>query len=1156
MKVTLTLLITCFGSWSWAQDFQETYKVSESSPQWVKYMYGDNASLFVLREKFEDYYKVNVFEKNKHTQYFKRLMKEYWTQVDENGFITERLNSAPPVQMKSPTSPWQEVGPWDYDHEQAMDFSVQSPGSAHVYTVEQSLVNPNLIYAGTATAGLWKSVDKGMNWVLVTRQLDVNSVYSIALDPNDVNTVYFGESNGKLWKSVDGGTTWALTGDASFQSLNMRVRDLKFIGTNTLLAATDEGLFRSTNGGQDWTEVHAGEHMEIEIKPNDPTVLYTVKLTGTETEFYKSEDTGLTWTLKPIGWPAPGLNDEQKRCEISVTAADPNLIYVLASGDVGPDDGLYGIYKSTDAGETFTFECCGTGPGGAPTTTNPNILGWSEDGTGDGGQYYYDLALGASPTDANRLFGAGINVWRSINGGADWTLNGHWVTWVQGGSLKHRYSHADVHDIKFFDNGSSIDMWVASDGGLYYSSSQGDSLEPRMHGIHGTDFWGFGAGFKQGYVMVGGTYHNGTLIRYNDIYKGGLANPNEGGWLAERGGDNYRGFVNYGDNKIGYDDGGAFQFSEIREQRKTGRSFQSDKKCNTSYVAGEYGTYGFEASCYNTFYSPVGTELWKTTNGGVSFEFVHDFGGNKLIQVKVAWNDPSIIYVTHKVGSGNYQVRKSTDAGATWVACTPSSSVTNNNSNRAKYIEVDNEDPNKLWCILMGGQSGYKVFQSDNGGANWTNITGSALMGENVRSISHHYGTDDGLYVGTTKRMYYRNASMTDWALFNNELPASVNCQFLQPYYGEGKIRMASQRGVYECEFYEDVPPVAMLAADRVSLNLAANCISDTVQFVDHSTVRHASAAWQWSFEGGSPATSSLENPKVVYTIPGTYDVTLIVTDQFGADTVEMVDFIEVTESYDYQTISEDFNGSEFPPAGWKLIDSEGSSWEEDWPLDNPTNKVAGYPNYWLDATGEQHLLVLPAMDYSTMINMSMTWDYTYNDNNGYTDSLAVVYRTGTNPNWQTIWIRGGADLEVNGTQTWFWDAATPSIAWGPGSLNLDFLAGESCVELAFDNRGYYGNHVWIDNVNLNGTYDDTGVDELELSVHIYPNPSNGKYTVTSSDNLTSFKVLDLTGREVMKNEVINSKQLAIDLSEETAGMYVLEVTSDSGKNTKRLIKE
>ena len=104
--------------------------------------------------------------------------------------------------------------------------------------------------------------------------------------------------------------------------------------------------------------------------------------------------------------------------EISVTASDPNLIYILASGAVGVDGGLYGIYKSTDAGESFTFECCDGAPGGVASVTNPNILGWSEDGTGEGGQYYYDLAMGASPTDADRLFGAGINVWRSTDAGA------------------------------------------------------------------------------------------------------------------------------------------------------------------------------------------------------------------------------------------------------------------------------------------------------------------------------------------------------------------------------------------------------------------------------------------------------------------------------------------------------------------------------------------------------------------------------------------------------------------------------------------------------------------------------------------------------------------------------------------------------------------
>ena len=185
-----------------------------------------------------------------------------------------------------------------------------------------------------------------------------------------------------------------------------------------------------------------------------------------------------------------------------------------------------------------------------------------------------------------------------------------------------------------------------------------------------------------------------------------------------------------------------------------------------------------------------------------------------------------------------------------------------------------------------------------------------------------------------------------------------------------------------------------------------------------------------------------------------------------------------------------------------------------------------------------------------------MTWDYTYNDNNGYTDSLAVVYRTGSSPNWQTIWIRGGADLEVLGTQTWFWDAATPSISWGPGYLNLDFLAGEPCVEFAFDNRGYYGNHVWIDNVNLNGTFDDSGLEEINLNVHVFPNPSNGSFTITASESVDSYSVLDLTGRVVIEDQKLNSKHFSIDLSDETSGMYVLELRTNSGSRVTRLMKE
>ena len=1154
MKLSFLLLIVLFSFPVLAQENQTPYKTDHQDPEWVHYMYQENPNLFVLRDLYEAYYASHDFVKNQHTQFFKRLLKENWIWTDTEGNILPKGERNESVSLiKSPTSPWQEVGPWDYDHEQAMAFEVQSPGAAHVYTVEQSPVNGNVVYAGTATAGLWKSTDKGLNWISVTKFLDVNSVYSIALDPSNVNTVFFGEENGQLWKSTDAGSTWNVIGDANFISTDKWFRDVKFIGANTLLAATEEGLFRSTDGGLNWTTVNSGEHMEIEIHPTNPNVLYTIKLNSNQTEFYKSTDNGLTWTIKTNGWPVPAAGDEQKRTEIGVSAIDPGLVYVWTSGEVGPNGGFYGFYTSSDDGESFTFECCEGAPGGTPSATNPNMLGWSELGDEEGGQYYYDLAFGASPTTSGRVFGSGINVWRSENAGTDWELNAHWVTWV-GATTAQRYSHADVHDIKFFESGGNVDMWVASDGGLYYSSDQGDNLEPRMHGIHGTDFWGFGSGFKDGYVMVGGTYHNGTLIRYNDIYEGGLANPAEGGWLAELGGDNYRGFVNYGDHKIAYADNGSFTFSEDRTVRKSNRTFDDSKKCNTSYVSGEYGTYGFIPNNYTTFYSPVDTKLYRTTNGGISFEEVYDFGGNKTLQVKVAWSNTDVIYLTHKQSSGVYKIKKSVDAGATWTDITPSSTVTGGNQNRAKYIEVDDKDANKIWCILMGSQTGYKVFESVDGGVNWSNLTSTAITSENVISIAHHYGTADGLYIGTTKAVYYRNDALGAWTLFNNNLPSSTACAFLEPFYGDGLMRTATQRSVYECAFYEDAPPVAMLAANKTEVNLAADCQADSIQFVDHSTVRSASAIWNWYFEGGSPATSSLENPKVMYNAPGSYDVKLVVSDAFGTDSIAYTDFITITNTYANPQIFEDFNGSEFPPVGWKLYDSQGNSWEQDWPEDNTADKVASYPNYWIDATGEEHLLIMPAIDMTGALSPGISFDYTYHDNNSYEDSLALVYRTGNNSTWQELWIRGGSDLNVNGTDVWFWYNATPVVAWNNVLVDLSAFQGESCVELAFSNKGVYGNHIWIDNVNLFGDY--AGSEELAaVETRVFPNPSTGSYSVFSSDPLTELHVVNVQGQTVYK-EAAQGHAGNFDLSNEAAGIYLLTISSNETTRTIRIVKQ
>jgi PKD repeat protein len=801
--------------------------------------------------------------------------------------------------------------------------------------------------------------------------------------------------------------------------------------------------------------------------------------------------------------------------------------------------------------------CCGDQPAGPPVAIdNPNTLGWSGDGSGDGGQYYYDLGLDVSPTDPDRMFSAGISVWRSENGGADWEINAHWVTWATE-LTPDRYTHADVHDVKFFETESGVDMWVASDGGLFYSSDQGDNMEPRMYGIHGTDFWGWQAGAKHGDVQVGGTYHNGTLIRNGDIYPWGLDDEDSGGWLAELAGDNFRGFVNPGDATVGYHDGGAFKYSPDRWTRITGLSFDNSKLPNTSYFWGEYGNMEFDPACYNHIYSPVGSELWKSENGGSSFELLHDFGGDKAICVKVAPRDRDRIYVTHRI-SGTWRISRSDDGGATWTEITPASGTVGGNNGNAKYIDVDGMDPDKLWVVILGWQGGNKIFQSNDAGENWTDLTGDAIDDQYVTQLAHQRGTSDGIYVGTQQAVYYKNASMSDWEMYNLDLPASTAAVFMQNNYCDEKVRIAGSRGVHQADFYEESDVIAGLTASKLKINLGVQCEADTIRFTDNSVVACEGASFIWNFEGGTASSLTDETVYVVYDETGTFNVTLtVIGANGGTDTVMWEDLIEVVDEPVGMPLTEDFN-DEWPPLHWKLENPEGGGmWEHGTVLDDETNRVAQFPNYWVDTNGQTDLLVMPAQDFTDIENPLLHFDVSYQLYADYIDGLAVLYKTDPADDWGVLYEKLGADLAVEDNYVWFWYDLGGQLIWRTDSVDLSPLAGESCVTLAFSNIGGYGNHIWIDNVNL--TADglvNVPNENLDRYLNVFPNPATDQLNFKFPEALGSgiARLYDAHGRLVA--ETRSNGYSTLEISNLAKGMYTLVLTFGDGMASKKVIMD
>ena len=1130
---------------------QTTYRPSAESPEWVQLMYSGEASHEAVRSAYESYYTDHAFVKSRDTQFYKRWMRnaELPAPAVSHAYVAAHAEAANRL-----TGEWEELGPWSYDPEVAMQFQVQSPGACHVYTVEQSVSNHQVVWCGTATAGAWKSVDHGAHWELMTRDLPLTSVYSVAIHPLDSDRVFVGSGSGQLWRTTDGGLTWEECGNSTFQGADRWYRDVIFSPVvegeePQLFAATNYGLFRSENDGETMIQVASGEYMELAFHPTDPSICYTIQLLGESTVFKRSTDGGVSLATGASGWPSVGSDDGQRRCELAVTPADPDRVVVLAAGSTPDGGGLYGMYQSYDAGETFDFMCCGDGPSGPwEAGTNPNILGWSEDGSGDGGQYYYDLALDVSPTDADRQFAAGICVWRSENGGSDWLLNGHWVTWA-GEFTADRYTHADVHDIQFFTRtDGTVDMWVASDGGLYYSADEGDHIEPRMYGLHGTDFWGWQSGWRGPDVMVGGTYHNGTLIRNADLYHWGTDEDSSGGWLAELAGDNYRGFINPGDAMRGYHDGGAFRFTNDRFDRIDAMPFDGSKKPNTAYWFGEYGNLEWDPTCYNCMYSPVGSELWYSEDGGASWVLVNDFGGEKIISVKVSPRDRNRIYVSHKQSGSLWRVHRSTDGGATWELASPTPGENGNNNNQPIYLDVDGTNSDKLWCVLTGNQNGHKILRSEDAGETWEDWSTATIAGQRVISLAHQRGTNGGVYIGTTQAVYYRDAEMDDWLLYNTGLPMINVCTFLQADYCGGHIRTAGTRGVHQAEFYAPSEVLSGFMADRTRINLASPCQVSPIHFSAVPVALCEGATYTWDFTGGALLEDAGAEAWVAYETEGVYPVTLTVTDANGnSDAWTWDGMIEVVNEpvVPEAGLNEDFDGPQFPPANWRM-EVNGHAWEHAWDLVETDNGVAQFPNYWVNTEGADDLLITPAFDPTGF--SEVTFDVAHQVYASYVDGLEVWGRPGGASEWTVLWSAYGEELAVDDCYTWFWYDTGGTIQWANHSIELptDWTGGaETCLEVSFVNVGGYGNHTWIDNVNIPGANDV--LEQAIVRPQLFPNPNDGRcdLIVPAQSVGATYRLYNGAGREVAWGR-LTQLRTELDLGI-PAGVYHLQVEGMGG---------
>ena len=416
-----------------------------------------------------------------------------------------------------------------------------------------------------------------------------------------------------------------------------------------------------------------------------------------------------------------------------------------------------------------------------------------------------------------------------------------------------------------------------------------------------------------------------------------------------------------------------------------------------------------------------------------------------------------------------------------------------------------------------------------------------------ITNIIHQKRTDGGVYIGTRRAVYYRNNSLSDWQLFNSNLPLSTTSTRLIPQYFGNKIYNATNRSVYECELYENSDPIAQISSDRNELT----CLDTLIQFVDHSVMSSTDATWSWSFPGGTPSSSTDQHPVVSYSVPGSYDVTLTVTDTFGTSTQTLTNFITVLNNVEMTPLVEDFSLG-FDP-DWVLRNANNTY---NWGLISVVNgpdcvptQCATVNHFDINSVPDEGELLTPKIDLSGLGSAELTYDYAYAEYaSNYSDGFRVDISTDCGATWDMLYEEHGDSLATVPDQTNWWEP-THCNDWENNVLDISAYIGNE-VMIRFVAINVWGNNFYLDNINIDGTVDVN--EPAELAANLYPNPSNGTFTVVLSETNAVINIFSMDGKLVSQH-TSNNGRLTID-SDLSQGVYLVRIVAGNKTADRRLV--
>jgi photosystem II stability/assembly factor-like uncharacterized protein len=687
------------------------------------------------------------------------------------------------------------------------------------------------VYVGSASGGLWKSVDGGLAFKPVFDKHN-QSIGAVTVDRRNPRTVWVGTGESctrnsvsvgdGVYKTTDGGENWQKLGLADSERI-ARIVVSPGDSDTVLVCATgkafaphpERGVFRTTDGGKTWEKTLFVNDdtgcSDLAIDPQDGNIVYAgmwqyrrkpwfFTSGGPGSGLFKSTDGGKTWRRITKGLPEGELG----RIALAVAPTRTSVVYATVEAK------QTALYRSDDLGESW-----------ARLNTSSAVTG----------RPFYFSHLAADPKDWKRIYRPGFSLSVSDDGGR--TFSG-----VGGGGMMGPAYHGDTHAL-WIDPRNPEHLILGTDGGVYVSHDRGTHW--RFVGtLPVSQFYHVSYDMEFPYYVYGGLQDNSTWYgpsRRPGSLGGSIQNKH---WYALTGGDGFWAFVDPSDPDVVYNEYQGGNLFRIRKSTLESKDIKPSPRAGEPKYRFNWNTpIHMSPNDKGTVY--YGAQfLFRSRDRGDSWERLspdlttndpakqkQDESGGLSLDNSTAENHCTIFAIAESpksrdviwVGTDDGNVQLTRDGGKSWanvVGAVPglpknawvSSVEASRFAEGTAYVTFDNH--------MLGDMQTY-VYRTTDHGKTWQSLVSGDLRGY-AHVVKEDLVNPDLLFVGTESGLFVSVDGGKQWGQFTGNLPG-VAVRDLAIHPRDHDLLIATHgRGIY---IVDDITPLRKLTREVVEQDVA-----------------------------------------------------------------------------------------------------------------------------------------------------------------------------------------------------------------------------------------------------------------------------------------------------------------------------------------------